>query len=115
MINDSEVTLADVLADNGVVHVIDAVLLPISLGIESEKAITLSIYPNPATNYMNINLYDTEVNTYTIYDVQGKVINSNNIINNTFIIDLTQFEEGTYFVEFSGKSYKTTKQFIIQK
>jgi len=114
-INDSEVTLADVLADNGIVHVIDAVLLPVSLSIESEEEIRLSIYPNPTSNYMNINLYDAEVNTYSIYNVQGKVINSNIIPNNTLTVDLTQFDNGTYFIEFLGEKSKTTKQFIIQK
>ena len=49
MINTATVTLADVTADNGVVHVIDEVLLDNTANLQAEELDVVDIYPNPAT------------------------------------------------------------------
>ena len=55
MVNTSAVTLADVTSDNGVVHVIDAVLLPTALAsIENVDGIEINIFPNPATEFITV-------------------------------------------------------------
>ncbi|MFO7999245.1 MAG: fasciclin domain-containing protein, partial [Bacteroidales bacterium] len=59
-INNARVVIADLEADNGVVHVIDAVLVPaeepttnVNTPIGS-TGIEVSVYPNPARNFFNI-------------------------------------------------------------
>jgi len=46
MINNANVTLADVLAYNGVVHVIDAVLLPIDTQVDQFSNEQLTLFPS---------------------------------------------------------------------
>ncbi len=57
-INDAKVILADLKADNGVVHVINAVLIPdfdtVIKNIDLSVTPDLQLYPNPASREVNI-------------------------------------------------------------
>ena len=46
MINDANVTSADILSDNGVVHILDRVLLPTATNDESMDSPIVTVYPN---------------------------------------------------------------------
>ena len=50
MINDAMVIIADLEAENGVVHVIDAVLIPTVTNVLETATIEFSVYPNQAAN-----------------------------------------------------------------
>ena len=53
-INDANVILADVEADNGVAHVLDKVLLESFLGLNETSALSFNVYPNPAQNEIQV-------------------------------------------------------------
>ena len=74
-INDAMVILADIEADNGVVHVINAVLTP-STGIRERfvDEAEFSVYPNPAREFVNVTyklLKESEVRL-EMYDMLGQ-------------------------------------------
>ncbi len=77
-INGAMVTVADLKADNGVVHVIDAVLLPTATGVREmiiDKA-NVSVYPNPASEFVNVSFEvdsETEI-SLELYDMLGKQV-----------------------------------------
>ena len=52
-INDAQVIVADIETDNGVVHVIDAVLLP-PVSTKNLNDLGIKVYPNPASGIINI-------------------------------------------------------------
>lgn len=63
-----------------------------------------AIYPNPVTNEANVTFYSNlEEVTYTIQDVNGKVVSSDIWDTaqgmNTKTIDLSQLSEGIYFLQ----------------
>lgn len=59
---------------------------------------TLSVYPNPATDVLNISLSNgTTIETVNIYNVSGKLVN--NIKLNGNQIDISQLNNGVYMVE----------------
>jgi uncharacterized surface protein with fasciclin (FAS1) repeats len=71
-INDANVILADVAADNGIVHVLDKVLLEDFLDLNSEVFNELSVSPNPATEFLSIE--NVAGLSYQMMDICGKVI-----------------------------------------
>lgn len=98
-INESNVTIADVQAGNGVVHVIDAVLLP-SLADISEVTISdLNFYPNPATE--NIAIDNFSAGNYQILNSLGQVVESGNVIDNK--ISVLDIESGSYIVRLTNE------------
>jgi len=94
-INDATVTLADVLADNGVVHVIDGVLLPPTAGITENVNDKIVVYPNPFEDYLNVSV--KENTSYMLSDVNGKILKTGSLTVNENI-DLSELNSGSYFL-----------------
>jgi uncharacterized surface protein with fasciclin (FAS1) repeats len=106
MINDATVTLADVTADNGVVHVIDGVLLPIPLSVNEMGAINVTIYPNPTADFVRVSNL-TRAN-YQIMDLKGAMIKSGTMLDNK--INISDLQSGTYIIMLDDEisSYQST-------
>lgn len=94
-IKDATDTLADVLADNGVVHVIDEVLLPPTAGITVNTNEKTLVYPNPFENQLSFTV--SENTSYTLLDVNGKILKTGNLTANGNI-DLSELHSGSYFL-----------------
>jgi len=103
-INEATVTLADVATGNGVVHVIDRVLLPPTAGISESTKETIRVYPNPFENQISVTV--DEATSYSVLDLNGKVLKSGNLVSNG-AIDLSDLSSGSYLfstVNSSGSS-----------
>lgn len=108
MINDANVTAADLTAANGVVHVIDAVLLDPTASLEEINNLTIAMYPNPATEFITID--SKENGNYMIIDVMGAIV-AEGIVNNNKV-SISSLNNGTYFVKFSTESGVYQVRFI---
>jgi uncharacterized surface protein with fasciclin (FAS1) repeats len=95
-VNDAEVIVANLLAENGVVHVIDMVLTAPTSVNESNRIAT-SVYPNPATDQVTIVLDSANDNAmYQIYDMRGAIVKQgmlNAITNN---LDIQEMSSGSF-------------------
>lgn len=107
-VNNANVTTADVQADNGVVHVIDAVLLPASLSVEENAANEVKLYPNPTQNMLMVD--GIQNGTYEILDNSGKVINGGALINGS--VDVSSFTSGIYYLRIKAKDGIYQNSFI---
>ena len=77
----------------------------------------VSIYPNPATNMLNISFANAMANdvAVTIYDMQGRLMLSKNIgTADASALDISQFANGTYIVSISGDNINISKKIIKQ-
>jgi len=111
-INNAMVTVADLEAENGVVHVINAVLIPTITNISALKDISFEVYPNPASNYIKINS-NVQNGSLNIRDIAGRVVTEMNNVNTNDRIDLRGFESGIYLVTMkNGKSFSTRKLIV---
>lgn len=111
MIDNATVTSADIEVDNGVVHVIDAVLVPEPVGVSEVQQATFSIYPNPAVEFIRVEELDN-VN-YQVYDIQGSLI-MQGFMNETSMIPVSNLDRGTYIVRFIDEGKTTQSTFVKQ-
>ena len=120
-INESQVTLADVDAQNGVVHVINAVLLPEGVGINEITSIeNLSVYPNPAAEFVTVSYNATanEAVSYRMTDLSGKSVIARDLgvrsgaqIEN---IDLSNVASGMYILEITSGTKRSVQKVSVK-
>ena len=73
----------------------------------------INIYPNPCSNYLNINSV-LNIETYCIYDCLGqKLIEDNQVLKNSFTINISKLNSGIYFIELKSNKNKITLKKII--
>jgi transforming growth factor-beta-induced protein len=100
MVNTSNVTLADLVVSNGVVHVIDAVLVP-SLADLTENSISeMTVYPNPSVDYLIVK--NGFISEYKVLNSAGITVQAGKVNGNE--IDVTNLEKGNYFIQFNGQN-----------
>ena len=100
-INDAMVTMADLPASNGVVHVIDAVLLPVIDNINELDKVDIKVGPNPASEYINITLptiWSGEAITTQLLDANGKIVTSWQVNNTNTTLNVSSYPAGNYFI-----------------
>lgn len=97
MINNANIVLADLNAWNGVIHVIDAVLLPPTSVNEILNSL-VQAYPNPCTDVLTIERKSASAETYSIYNVSGQMVASGLLNNNLNTISTNDFTSGMYSV-----------------
>ena len=117
-INDAQVTIVDLLASNGVVHVIDAVLLPpVSTTNISARDGNITISPNPASDYIQIvfpmNL-DGE-KWIQLFDVNGRLIESKNETGINTNWNFNNISNGMYFLRIDTEEASYYDKIYINK
>jgi hypothetical protein len=66
--------------------------------VENQAAILSDIYPNPASNFINIGIDNANV---SIFDITGKLV-LNNTSSNNQTIDISSLSEGMYIVKLNN-------------
>ncbi len=73
---------------------------------------SISVYPNPANNFININ--SSENGIYKIYSVEGKFITQGLITNQNTRLNTSTWSDGIYIIEINTRS-QTCKQRIVKQ
>ncbi len=102
-INNAQVTVADIETDNGVVHVIDAVLLPPSITSSVDLVqdeLIASVFPNPFNNELRISFKFNPTSTMNVRltNVNGKVVNQWNVNDQSVVINTNDLPQGVYYL-----------------
>jgi hypothetical protein len=82
---------------------------PLSVG---EEAISkLRLYPNPTSDYINIEANNMEISEVALYNLLGKkVLSQTEISNNS--INISNLSKGVYFIKISAKGNSIIKKII---
>ncbi len=78
-----------------------------SVGIEvTEINLELITYPNPTNNALTLNIgnYNNEKLTYQLYDMQGKLLDSKQVVNNNTTIGIQNLPTSTYLLNVLGNN-----------
>ena len=76
---------------------------------------TISIYPNPTQDQLNILSPLSEITAITIYDVRGRAVQTTQVSNQTnYQLNTSTLESSMYFVKITTQSGSITKRIIKQ-
>ena len=116
MINDAMVIVADLEAENGVVHVIDAVLLPPASNLdEVQVQLECTVYPNPLVGgVLNVQGNWAMGAQFTITDLQGRMVAQSVLQSNQIQWDASGLESGVYAITVAEGVQCETVQFVIR-
>jgi hypothetical protein len=98
-INDAQVIVADIEADNGVVHVINAVLVPSSVGIANVENANFEMFPNPANDIVTIRS-EVAFEEVRILDLNGRLVKISAVNGDKVaVLNVSDLNSGVYFLE----------------
>jgi len=108
-INNAQVTVADIVTSNGVIHVIDAVLVPQQPNsVSNTETVRLNI-PNPVME--NINIPSTGNSNVQIYTTSGQVVYSQNF-NGSIDIDTRNLTSGVYLLQVEAENFNGVTKIV---
>ncbi|TVQ50122.1 MAG: T9SS C-terminal target domain-containing protein, partial [Saprospirales bacterium] len=116
-INDAQVIVADILAGNGVVHVINAVLVPDLNTTRNLDVIDISIYPNPVSDYLQLDLPSELLNnevTIEVINIQGQTVQQFRFNGNAEKLNVSNLPAGTYLLNIISDHFIGRDRFIKQ-
>ncbi|MEJ6583357.1 MAG: fasciclin domain-containing protein [Crocinitomicaceae bacterium] len=112
MINSSNVTAPDLTCMNGVVHVIDAVLVPSLASLNELNESSILIYPNPTSDKITIQLDQAFVKEFHISDMNGRILKSQSMEKQlTISTDISTLPNGEYYLTLIGEGESNTVKF----
>lgn len=83
--------------------------------IDDYNSEIISVYPNPASDYLFIDSETNEFSKLKIIDQTGKILFIQDLAENNSKISISQLSEGVYYLIIINESNeKLTKKFIIQ-
>ena len=86
---------------------------PVAINTADEGSIHL--FPNPASNVLNIALEGSEVNEVVIIDIYGKTVVRNNVADGTNSFDISSLPAGMYFVQLRADNAVKATQKLIKR
>lgn len=91
-----------------------AALLNVSMGNIPRPAGELSVFPSPATSTVNFSLGDVPMKSFTVSDVQGKIVMQQSldfVLNYEF--SCTALKPGVYFLSIESAEEIRTTRFVV--
>ena len=114
MINEAIVIIADLEAENGVVHVIDAVLVPTATNIAETTAIEFNVYPNPTSNgVLNVQGAWESNASIQIWNAAGQLVQTEQTMQNQYVISTEGLSAGLYTVRVLSGASSGQKMFLV--
>jgi hypothetical protein len=80
-----------------------------TVGLIENEVVNISVYPNPAGNFVNISLENKMDAAISIYDITGKLVQGNTLAEMKNRVDLSSFNNGLYLYTIKDADNRTLK------
>ena len=112
---ESNISAVDIEAQNGVVHVIDKVILSdlTTTSVTDLEENRFEYYPNPASGYLTIRSENIG-STYRITDISGRIIRSDKMLQPVQRVYLSGMRPGLYFISLDSEGSALTQKLVVR-
>ena len=87
--------------------------LSVTLGIPENKLLSFEMYPNPASDVLNVQLpTGTEKAEVSVFDYTGRLVSSKTISSNDSTLDVQNISKGIYIIRVATNSKIGVQRFI---
>jgi hypothetical protein len=86
-------------------------------GVVESQDNTLSVYPNPAVNETFVTIENAGMNTVSLYDMQGRLVNTMSVdamSSEQVRLSTEMLNSGVYFVTVSNESTVRTAKLVVK-
>ena len=97
MINNANIVATDLNAWNGVVHVIDAVLLP-PASVDDLQSLNVSAFPIPCTNNITVQSTDNNYELFQVVNAAGQTVAQGKLNGKQTVVNTSDFASGVYTI-----------------
>lgn len=87
-----------------------------TLGVDKHELTGVSLYPNPAENFVNIKMDEVQNNlNIAVYDMNGrKVMQEKTTLDSSYQMDISRLNQGVYFVKIESEGKTSTQKLIVK-
>ena len=82
-------------------------------GVADNNLVTMSLYPNPATDMLQVESTE-RIEQYEVYDITGALVRRDFVGHNAFNLDIEALSVGTYLLKLTSESGVQTRRFVKQ-
>jgi len=86
-----------------------------TLNVDEFERLSIKIYPNPSTDFINIKLLNFDSLAYTLYDIQGRRLKQATITNRFAAVNLQDLAHGVYLLKVENSQNDKQKTYRIIK
>ena len=119
LVDSSLIIMTDMMADNGIVHVIDSILLPMAITSTEEPAFAreVKLFPNPTSSQLYVELPASILGsaTLTLRDLSGRTLATRRATNDREPLEVGALPTGTYLLEIRAAAGVIQRKVMVQR
>lgn len=89
-------------------------ITPETNSINAIRNLNFRIYPNPAAQYVNVELENGKVGTAILTDISGRMMGQVELNNGFGTINTAELSRGIYWISIYGQGFKSTHKLFVE-
>jgi|TARA_B110000305_G_scaffold217884_1_gene257587 hypothetical protein len=86
-----------------------------TFSVNDLKPTSISVYPNPSNDLINIKLDDNQLSKIELYDITGKLLFKKNLKANNYVLNIANYPSGIYLLKIFNQNSMFINKKVIKK